>query len=276
MPVTWDQYLSVTDAPGKFRECRRQCQASFLEQRKRIERLIEVTAPKTVACLGAGALNDIPYATLIRSGATVHLVDWVPGSIEAGIGLSIIQTDDDGSPRCLYCEPTMQTPQRYCRHVFDSKPGGRVCEQYRPVSETDPQCGAFERGEEPSIHYEDATAGYASEFGRCIEGELQTVRSWKQAFARAADVADRVRRHRTIMTIQDASIQLVTSSLVVSQFDHEPYNFFALRTADRLGPPSADVEQRLAPAMESLRATLFAAQVEGHCQEIKRILAPEG
>lgn len=276
MSVTWDEYLSVPDAPGKFGECRTQCHASYLEQRKRIERLIEATKPETVACLGAGGLNDIPYATLIRSGAAIQLVDWVPGSIDAGIDLSIIQTDEDGAPRCVYCDPTVQGPERYCRHFHDSSPRSRVCEQYRPVSQTDDRCAVYERGEEPSVHYEDATAGYASAFGRCIFDELQTVRTWKQAFARAWDVADRVRRHRTSLSIKDASVQLVTSSMIVSQFEHEPYGFFARRAADRLGPPSVDVEQRLASAMESLRSTLFASQVERHCQEIKRILTPDG
>ncbi len=72
MPVTWEEYLTVPDAAAKFGECRRRCQASFLEQRQRIQRLIEATKSKTIACLGAGGLNDIPYATLIRSGRPLN------------------------------------------------------------------------------------------------------------------------------------------------------------------------------------------------------------
>ena len=93
---------------------------------------------------------------------------------------------------------------------------------------------------------------------------------------RAADLARRVRRHRSSLSIADASVDLVTSSMLVSQFEHEPYGYFSEQTARRLGRPDADQARRLRPAMERLRSTLFAAQVERHCDEIRRILAPGG
>ena len=64
--------------------------------------------------------------------------------------------------------------------------------------------------------------------------------------------------------------------MIVSPLDHEPYSFFARRTADQRGPPSGDMERWLAAAMESLLATLFESQVGRHGQEIKLILAPDG
>jgi hypothetical protein len=64
--------------------------------------------------------------------------------------------------------------------------------------------------------------------------------------------------------------------MVISQFDHEPYEYFAHRAADKLGLPTAKEEKQLLPVMNSLRSTLLVNQVVQHCEEIRRILAPGG
>ena len=64
--------------------------------------------------------------------------------------------------------------------------------------------------------------------------------------------------------------------MVVSQFEHEPYGFFSQQALERLGRPSPREEDRVRPAMEKLRDTLLANQIEGHCAEILRLLAPGG
>lgn len=277
MPVTWDEYLKVSNACDAFHECCRRCRPALEQHRRNIQYAVEVTRPKTVACLGAGALNDIPYELMVQSGASIHLVDWVPGSIDAGIDLSIIQTGDDGKPRCIYCNPAIDCAQTYCRHYEQpSTSTSTVCRNFVPTPGPPLRCAAFEKGDQPSVHYEDVTAGYATEFGREILAELHHVRSWKQAFARALALANRIGRHRTRTTIADSSVQLVTSSMVVSQFDHEPYEYFAQRAADMLGPPTAAEERQLLPAMEALHEVLLRRQVEQHCDEIRRILEPGG
>ena len=97
-----------------------------------------------------------------------------------------------------------------------------------------------------------------------------------EALRRAGALANRVKRQRTTMDIPDASVDLVTSSMVVSQFEHEPYGYFSKQAAAVLGSPSRGEENRLSPAMEALRSTLLANQIERHLDEIERILAPGG
>lgn len=113
MSVGWDEYLTASDTCAKYCECHRRCKSSFEGHRRNILHAVEATKPKVVACLGAGVLNDIPYESIIRSGASIHLVDWIPDSIDTGIDLSIIQNDESGQPHCIYCHPTVTCPQSF-------------------------------------------------------------------------------------------------------------------------------------------------------------------
>ncbi len=76
MLVGWDEYLKVSNACDTFHECCRRCRPAFERHRTNIQCAVEVTRPKTVACLGAGAFNDIPYEFMVRLGASIHLVNW--------------------------------------------------------------------------------------------------------------------------------------------------------------------------------------------------------
>lgn len=168
-------------------------------------------------------------------------------------------------------------PVEYCRHYEPwAASSSAVCSSFVPIPGPPLRCAAFERGERPSVHYEDVTAGYASGFGRQILNQLRHVRTWKQAFTRGKQLAAKVKRRRARMTIAAGSAHLVTSSMLVSQFDHEPYQYFARRTEEILGPPTTAEEKGLLTAAESLRAMLFVSQVERHCEEIVRLLAPGG
>ena len=76
MLVGWDEYLKLSNACDTFHECCRRCRPAFEQHRRNIQCAVEITRPKTVACLGPGALNDIPYEFMVRLGASIHLVDW--------------------------------------------------------------------------------------------------------------------------------------------------------------------------------------------------------
>ena len=276
MMVTWDDYMAVSDATEKFVACRRERRSAFEQQRETLRRIVEATSPKVAVCLGAGVLNDIPYAELIRSGATVHLVDWLAGAVETGVSLSIISFDSD-QPQCIYCDPDRLRPEAFCSNY--KQPGGSnvaVCGRFVLCPGDPPTCEAFATGEFPKIHREDVTGGYASRFGRAVTDELRTVRNWAEAFSKATRLARRLDKVHDRLPIDDDSADLVTSSMVISQFAHEPYEFFSRRTAEQIGPPRADKEQQLLPAMEKLRSTLFVGQVRQHCQEIDRMLSPDG
>ncbi len=272
----WRDYIAA--APNdRYGDCRRLHGAAFAGQKRVIERVVESTRPRTVACLGAGMLNDIPYASLVRSGATIHLVDWLPGVVEAGIALSIVETAADGTSSCAYCALGDDTARAFCRRFQaggDSANG--VCDNFVPGAGAPSSCAAFELGERPVLHQGDVTQGYASAFGEAVGEEIGDIESWRQAFRLAAKLAKRVKHRRDSLSIPDHSVDLVTSSMLVSQFEFEPYSYFARQALARLGPPDSSEDRRLRPALERLRSTLVADQFERHCDEIERILAPGG
>ncbi len=276
MSVTWEEYLSVPDAGAKFVECFGRCRHAFERHRENIRGLVEKTSPRVVACLGAGVLNDIPYRALVRSGATIHLVDWLAGSSDVGISLSLIETDEDQRPQCIYCDVSIDCPEEFCVNYQRSRgSAGAVCDRFKLSPCEPPTCEAFLKGESPLVHYEDVTGGYASQFGHRLLRELRDARTWERALSKATKLAGRIQPTGRL-SIDDASVDLVTSSMLVSQFAHEPYDFFSARTAERLGPPTPQQEARLLPAMEKLRSALFAHQVQRHLDEAQRILAAGG
>ncbi len=275
--LRWEDYISPSRGEDAYRACRAICREDFAGMRDVIARLARVVQPGSVACLGAGVLNDIPYAELVAGGATVHLVDWMPGSVDSGIRQSIISFDTGGNPRCAYCVLAEDDAGAYCRGYRPVANDARdVCAEFTPSGEKEPGCTAFHRGTRPHVHCRDATAGYASSFARLIPESIGNVTSWKQALRRAGATVKKARRHRTPLDIADASIDLVTSSMLISQFDREPFTYFARQAATRLGPPTDREERLLQPAQEALRFELFTTQAERHCDEIMRILAPDG
>lgn len=277
MLTSWNDYLSLPDPEAVFDECHRRYRGAFSRQREIIARIAEATRPKTVACLGAGLLNDIPYRRLVRAGATVHLVDWLPGIAQAGVARSIIERGENGDPACVYCVLGDDLARAHCRRFTPpASPAAGVCGQFRPAPEPPLVCLSFDKGEQPGCHAEDATGGYAIAFAAEVRDRLDGARTWKKAFAGAATAAKAARRRYTPLSIADASVDLVTSSMLISQFEHEPYRYFSRQAAKRLGAPAPGEARRLAPAMDSLRTALIGDQIERHCDEIERILAPGG
>lgn len=239
--------------------------------------MVQATRPKVVVCLGAGVLNDIPYSTLVESGATIHLVDWLPGAIDWGLGQSLIRRGNGGSPDCVYCHLNEACAKVYCRQFLGAvAPGRGVCDQFVPKPDEPFVCVAFERGEQPIIHERDVTAGYASAFGEGVLKVLRDVGSWRQALRQARALAKRVGRYRDSLDIPDASTDLVISSMLVSQFEHEPYEYFSRQAATLLGAPTPQEERYLRTALDKLRSTLLTNQISRHCDEIHRMLAPGG
>lgn len=277
MLTRWEEYLQRSHAEIAGRECVSRCRNSFDQQRKNIQRVVEAIEPRVVACLGAGVLNDIPYRALVRSGAAIHLVDWTPGIIESGLSLSIVSTEPNGQPSCLYCDSAVDCPLSYCRNYRRPRDSAvRVCDSFAATSRASPGCLAFDRGENPDLLRDDATGGYAHAFACRVNDALRNVHSWRRALTRASELARRARRVRSGISIPDSSVDLVTSSMVISQFEHEPYTYFSRQAAQVLGAPTTREEKRLRGALENLRSALVSTQVERHCKEIRRILAPEG
>lgn len=277
LATEWDDYVAAPDATSAFRTCRQAHAPTFAKLRESIQHVARLTAPKTVACLGAGLLNDIPYGHFVENSETVHLVDWIPGIVDQGLVMSSVERDDKGQSRCIYCALSDERATRYCRGFAGSRdvPGG-VCRNFRPAEGGIDACEAFERGEQPIVEVGDVTAGFATAFGRGANAELDSVRTWRQALRRGSTLSNKLKRHRTPLGIADSSVDLVTSSMVVSQFSHEPYDYYSKQAAVRLGTPTPREERALKSAAGSLRSLLAREQVMRHRDEIERILAPKG
>lgn len=277
MPVSWNDYLALPGADKTYQECQDRCAENYGPLRAIIRRVVQALQPASVACLGAGVLNDIPYRTLVRTAAEIHLVDWLPGAAEAGIARSILARDENGLPQCVYCMLDGEAPEAYCVHFKQAGDADScVCDHFEPGDGDIPTCGAFEKGERPAVSQEDVTGGLATAFGEKVGEALGGVKTWKQAVRRADSLANRVRHHQHSLGIGDGSMDLVTSSMVVSQFEHEPYDYFSQRAKEILGPPSKKDGKRLEGEVERLRSKLLVWQVERHCDEIERILSPDG
>jgi hypothetical protein len=149
-------------------------------------------------------------------------------------------------------------------------------QRFRPAPGESAACESFERGAWPNVLGRDITAGYATAFGHGIPAALHDAGTWKQAFRRARNVARQARRSRAPLAIADGSVDLVTTSMVMSQFDWEPYKYFSRHAAAIVGRPGARQENALQKAGESLRFELALSQIERHCDEIARIMAPDG
>ena len=68
-------------------------------------------------------------------------------------------------------------------------------------------------------------------------------------------------------------MELVTSSMILSQFNVEPYTFFANPLENKFGRAELlKIESKLRPLLEQLRTRLFTRQVESHVRGIYRIL----
>lgn len=277
MPVTWETYLSPNNAAALYRTCSQRYGPAFAPLRDLVERLVEHTKPTSVACLGAGVLNDLPLKALVRSGAELHLVDWLPGIIDSGLSASIIESPDDAKPSCVFCALDKSVAEDYCRNYCGPKPvKTQVCAGYLCEPPDLNACAAYQRGTRPHVHRADVTGGYASEFANRCERALRNTTTWRQALRQAIALARRVPARPRPLDIPDGSIDLAISSMVVSQFLHEPYDYFTRQAEEALGTPTARENKRLLRQADDLKATLFKHSLEGHFAEIERVLAPEG
>ena len=277
MITSWEDYLNPQLDAGTSRDRYRQFRSAFASQRAGIQRVFDARRPDVVACLGAGMLSDIPYQRFVEADATVHLVDWLPGVTERGIAHSIIRRVEAGTPQCAYCRLTGGDPQAYCSSYRQTQASrSEVCDAFEASPDDPDVCLAFRKNKLPYVHRQDVTGGYASAFGAAVADDLRGVTSWRQAFKRATALATRVVRRQSRLAIDDGTVDLVLSSMVMSQFEHEPYDYFSRQCAALIGPPTAPEEKRLRPAMQNLRSILLRNQIKGHCEEIDRILAPTG
>jgi hypothetical protein len=285
MPTSWENYISSASNRAALQGYRAQSGAAFRPLRRILANVAKRCEPTSVACLGAGVLNDIPFDELVLSGAAIHLVDWVPGVVDTGIGQSVLidrgidadDNDDAADDACVFCALGASRAARWCGRFDGARPDSPgICGSFAPFDDDARGCRSYERSDLPNVHYQDVTGGYATAFGHAALEASEASNSWKQALGIATAAAKRVRTSREKIDIADGSIDLVTSSMLLSQFEHEPYNYFSRQVAARLGPPSARDERRLQRTLTKLKDDLLFNQIDAHCEEVARILAPDG
>lgn len=276
-PQLWTQYLDADVNSQACNSSRRQCQSAMVRQRELIARITEQRRPETIACLGSGYLNDIPIQKLFEGGKDVALVDWIDGVSREGVAGSII-SNQDGRYHCLFCDKCIGA--LYCSNFTNEIIDEGVCSAFEPVKGEHGEtvtCGNYEPGLQPNFVAGDVTAGYSSGFSEAVEHKINKCKSPKEAFIKAIKTCDQVAgKHQHIPLAAD-SIEFLTSSMVVSQFDVEPYNFFAFlleRTYGRAKIQS--LEKTLTPLMEKLRTKLFVDQVKHHVAEMFRLVKKDG
>jgi hypothetical protein len=269
----WDSYLSIDSDKEIGMEAWCLCEAAFASHKENISKLIKSLNPSSIAVLGSGYLNDIPLYDLIEENRKVYLVDWIDNISKVGVSKNIICRPDDNRIECLLCSES--TGKRYCKNYTGEVLRDRVCTGYESVKEPFDTCKNYDPATDPYFIKADITGGVARSFSEKIEEMIGTCNTVKQAFIKAGAIAERL-KYRS-MEMESDSIELVTSSMILSQFDVEPYTFFASLLENKFG--RAEIlkhESKLLPLMEKLRTRLFISQVESHIKEMYRILIKDG
>lgn len=268
---SWEDYVRAPVSGTVQNESRRRNGEALSDQRKLIESLIDELDPQEIACLGAGYLNDIPLEKILANRRVSYLVDFIPNVCLEGVGGSIIQQNNDRRS-CLFCE--QDKPSDYC--VSFSLPvarGDSVCDAFRLDGGHGLRCSNYVPGCRPEMLAGDVTAGRATRFAQQMSRTIRHCNTPQQAFRRAIEECRRCGNEYDALSISDASLDLVTSSMVISQFDNEPYRYFASLLELRFGQEAIlKKEKELFPLMEQLRADLFRVQVDGHAAEMHRML----
>lgn len=275
--LNWDEYLA---AKGNFTDCRRKCYDSFARQRERIRNLYSALSPRKVVCMGSGYLNDIPIEDFVAAGSSIFLVDWIKNLSREAFVCDVVKESEE-SYQCIVCS-ARGDPHRFCLNYEDPdvshqdlKP--QLCSQFYPSKGSLPHCENFKFGADPSFIEADATHGRAGTFARKILQLLPNAKNPKSVFKNALREVRQLKNVSQPLPIEDRSVDFVTSSMVVSQFEFEPMGFLSQNLALKFGTEELQrLEKNLNPYMEELRDNLFLSLVEGHFKEIHRILKEDG
>jgi hypothetical protein len=257
---------------------------AFARQRENIGKLCHILRPRAVVCMGAGYLNDIPEDDFVAIGAELFFVEWINGISERAFQHDLVRQIENRFA-CLVCRCSGE-PQKYCgnyrkRHsrsfLAPPKDGGDYCDNFSPAQpNVTPLCANFAPGEFPHFVHADVTQGIAEHFAREVPGILQRAQNPRQAFRRAIQASEHPGGNK-LLPLADHSVDFITSSIVVSQFDFEPYTYFVRNLLLRFGRQLAGRRiEELETLEKTLRDNLFHAQVEGHCREMLRLLKRQG
>lgn len=265
----WDSYLSPGLDESSVQDKFCPYKQGFSHHREAIAHLIELLAPDSVAILGSGFLNDVPVSDIVRESRDIYFVDWIENISQLGMSRSIIQKDDGGSCNCLFCCNCAGT--EFCGSFSGVIEGKNVCSEFQAADESFPACKNYQPASQPNFIKADITAGVGRSFSEKIEKRLNNCKTVKEAILKASAITDNF--DYQAIPIETDSIELATSSMVLSQFDFEPYSYFTNLLINRFGSEEIKRhESKLTLLLETLRDKLFIAQVESHVKEMYRII----
>jgi len=272
--IAWAQYLETKVNQQSYAISMAQCRDALAGQREMIGHLVNVLGSRSIVCLGAGFLNDLPVSMLFSPETRVTLVDWIDGISQEGLANQIIHKLND-QYHCLFCDKNIG--KLYCKSFTNELLSEGVCTAFMPVDEPNLTCQSYQSNIEPKFLRCDITAGYGHQFAETIQKKMRNCKTPKEAFITAIRLCNRLESKIKPIPLDDDSIDLVTSSMVLSQFDNEPYSFFALLLEQHFGRAQVLAhEDILRPLMEQLRTKLFLEQVRRHLREIYRMVRKDG
>ena len=279
--LDWESYLRPSTVSAA--EHKAISAAAFASQKETIGKLCQILHPQSVVCMGAGHLNDIPLESLIAGNADIYLVEWIDGVAEQSFQLDLVKQIEQRAV-CLVCQCSGD-PSKYCHHyrMEDRRsPLGAAgpadhCDNFVPADgKAAALCGNYAPGPYPRYLHADVTGGVAEHFARQAAAVLRQAEKPKQAFREAIRISAHPRAD-SALPLADHSVDFITSSMVVSQFDFEPYSYFVRNLYARFGRQAVERNSDALNALvETLRNNLFLTQVEAHCREISRLLKPDG
>jgi hypothetical protein len=270
----WDEYVSTNLSTVDLARCSHIFTPALSAHRERIVSLLETLQPRRVVVMGAGYLNDIPLDSLLGVSDGLFLVDWIPQLAVEGVRSNVIRVAGDQS-ECLACLQGRDALS-YCASFEEPATNGR-CANFVAHETSAGGCTSYAPGAEPRFLVADVTSGRASRFARSVESVLKRSKTPIEAIRKALVEAKRFSSTVAPLEIEDHSVDFVTSSMVASQFDVEPWTFFLTALEEHFGRERlvAD-EERFAPAGEQLGSLLFETLVDGHLREMCRLLKPDG
>jgi hypothetical protein len=234
--------------------------------------------------MGAGYLNDIPIEDFAAQGAAVHLVDWMTDVPQQAYLRDMVRLVEQ-EYICLVCRYA-KNPNDYCRN-FNKDDRARaalgndvetseVCDNFEADTENPPHCRAYQPGIYPIFHNADVTQGRGVEFAEKLPQLLAGTKTPRKSFSKAAARIKSIKSGDGI-EVEDGSVDFITSAMVASQFDFEPFGYFLSSVVDKFGEKSVLSEAKvLGPWEIDLRNAIFRLLMEGHCLEMIRLLSPGG
>lgn len=176
-----------------------------------------------------------------------------------------------GEYACMFCNQT--EPNAYCKH-FNGKPEGKnVCKAFEASDNPYLQCRAFQQGKNIQFHQNDSTCGVTNRFIKKAADLVTRSRNPVDALSQAIDLVNKFAQMPVSqIKLEDHSVDLVISNLMLSDFESEPYNYFVSLMEDRFGKARLDhLAEVTHNLFQRLQDKLFDTQAMHHFKEIFRI-----